>query len=193
MTVAEPRDPYLTPHERDIARLAWEWSLARTTVSAESIHGPRHWRRVSRLGLRIARQEGADALVVAVFAACHDVARIHDGRDMEHGPLGARRVRDELAAQLGLAETRLDLLLVAITEHTWGRVSSDPTIGACWDVDRLDLVRIGFALDPDLLSTASARSGSLQEAAARLWARDRRFRIQAGLPVPNLFATKDDP
>lgn len=187
------RDPYLTPREREIARLAWDWSLARTTVSAESIHGPRHWRRVSRLGLRIARQEGADALVVAVFAACHDVARVHDGRDLQHGPLGAQRLLDDLADQLDLAPARLDLLVEAITHHTGGQVSGDPTIGACWDADRLDLVRIGFALDPDRLSTASARAVELQDAAARLWDRDRRYRIQAGLPVPNLFRPKDDP
>lgn len=187
------RLPYLTLREREIARLAWDWSLDRTQVTAESIHGPPHWRRVSRLGLRIARQEGADALVVAVFAACHDVARVHDGRDMEHGPVGAARLGGELAPRLGMSEARLALLIEAITHHTGGRVSDDPTIGACWDADRLDLVRIGLPLDPDLLSTASARTEALQDAAARMWARDRRTRIQAGLPVPNLFGTEDDP
>ena len=180
------RDPYLTPREREIARLAWDWSLARTTVSAESIHGPRHWRRVSRLGLRIARLEGADALVVAVFAACHDVARIHDGRDLKHGPLGARRLLDDLADQLELAPSRLDLLVEAITHHTGGRVSDDPTIGACWDADRLDLVRIGFDIDRKRLSTRTARSAVLESSARRQWDRDRRFRKKAGLWIPKL-------
>ena len=44
---------------------------------------------------------------------------------------------------LPLEQDRLNLLVVAIHEHTTGRSSRDPTIGLCWDSDRLNLWRIG--------------------------------------------------
>lgn len=162
---------------------AWEWSTSRTEASRESIHGPTHWRRVALLGLRIAACEEADALLVGLFAACHDVARIHDGRDHEHGPRAALWVADELAPRLPLGAARLHKLLFAIRNHTEGHTTPDVTVGTCWDADRLDLVRIGFPIDPARLSTATAREPAMWEAAARLWARSRRFRLRAGLPV----------
>ena len=41
-------------------------------------------------------------------------------------------------------------------EHTDGTISDDPTIGCCWDADRLDLPRVGMQPDPALLSTEAA-------------------------------------
>ncbi len=181
-----PRKPLLNRRERTVIELAWEWSTSQTQVGAKSIHGPVHWRRVARLGLRMARLEGADALVVALFAGCHDVARVHDGKDMKHGPRAAARVQAELAPRLGLEPRQLDALVLAIQGHTEGRVTADPTVGCCWDADRLDLVRIGFTVNPALLSTAAARTHEMQDAAARLWARDKRLRKRAGLPNPAL-------
>lgn len=182
--MAAPRRPQLTPEERRIVERAWAWSTVATTAPEGSIHGPTHWRRVSRLGLRIAGLEGGELVVVAVFAACHDVARIHDGVDFEHGPNAVERIRRELADDLDLSRAQLDLLFRAIERHTEGEVTDDPTVGACWDADRLDLVRIGFDIDPDRLSTATARSAALESAARRQWARDRRFRKKAGLWIP---------
>ncbi len=180
------REPWLTPGDRERIARAWAWSTSVTRVPATSIHGPVHWRRVACLGLRLARLEGADLLVVALFAACHDVARVHDGKDLEHGPRAARWVRRDLAADLDLEPRRLERLLRAIRGHTAGRTSGDRTIGCCWDGDRLDLVRIGFPVNPDLMSTESAVTREMIDRAARLWARDRRRRIEAGLPVPVL-------
>lgn len=175
----------------EIFEAAWVWATATTSVSNESIHGPPHWRRVARLGLEIAAAEGADTMVVSLFAVCHDVARVHDGRDFEHGPKAAELVATTLAPRLGLESAQLDQLLLAITRHTDGQVSDDVTVGACWDADRLDLVRIGFAVRSKLLSTAAARTAELQDAAAALWARDRRIRRRAGLPIINLGDPKE--
>ncbi len=181
---APRRRPQLTPDQRQIVDRTWVWSTRATTAPEGSIHGPTHWRRVSRLGLRIAGVEGGDLLVVALFAACHDVARVHDGIDLEHGPKAVERIRGGLAEDLGLADRQLDALCEAIARHTDGEVTEDPTIGACWDADRLDLVRIGFDIDPQRLSTATARTAALESAARRQWARDCRFRKKAGLWVP---------
>ena len=41
--------------------------------------------------------------------------------------------------------------------HTGGGLSKDPTIGTCWDADRLDLPRVGVIPTPDFLSTAAAK------------------------------------
>jgi hypothetical protein len=43
------------------------------------------------------------------------------------------------------------------------RHSADPTIGACWDADRLNLWRVGVAPARRLLSTAAARSAEVYE------------------------------
>jgi uncharacterized protein len=49
------------------------------------------------------------------------------------------------------------LLLRALTEHADGYKSEDPTIGVCWDADRLDLPRVGIQPNRELLSTTAAR------------------------------------
>jgi uncharacterized protein len=58
---------------------------------------------------------------------------------------------------LAIAAAQLELLTYACDEHTNGLVSDDPTVGACWDADRLDLPRVGVEPDPELFSTAVAR------------------------------------
>ena len=51
----------------------------------------------------------------------------------------------------------MDLLAFACEEHTNGGIGPDPTVGVCWDADRLDLWRVGSVVNPALLSTAAAR------------------------------------
>jgi uncharacterized protein len=191
--VAAVRRLQLTPDERETVRRVWAWSTDVSSAPDDSIHGPSHWRRVGRLGMRIAGIEGGDLLVVALFAACHDIARVHDGIDNEHGPNAVARMHAELPHDLGLSPRQFDLLYRAITSHTEGETVEDPTIGACWDADRLDLVRIGFDIDPRRLSTATARAPALQSTARRLWERDRRFRIAAGLWVPRPIPPRGEP
>ncbi|MCU0605178.1 MAG: hypothetical protein MUC33_21255 [Desulfobacterales bacterium] len=53
---------------------------------------------------------------------------------------------------------RLDLLKGAIFDHTAGLISTDPTVGACWDADRLDIGRVGFVPDPAYFSTAAGKA-----------------------------------
>jgi uncharacterized protein len=52
----------------------------------------------------------------------------------------------------------MGLLGFACEEHTNGGVAPDPTVGACWDADRLNLWRVGIRPDPRLLTTGAARS-----------------------------------
>lgn len=67
----------------------------------------------------------------------------------------ARRLRGEA---FELDDERFALLEEAIALHADGEVTEDPTIGTCWDADRLDLLRVGITPSSELLSTAAART-----------------------------------
>ena len=132
------------------------------------IHGESHWRRVAAHGLYLADDTGADRLVVLLFGMFHDSMRFNDDHDPEHGKRGgflASCLNDEL---IGLSEERLDLLEAACRDHTLGQTTDEPTIGACWDADRLDLVRLGTRIDKAAMSTGPGRSLELQDRARGL-------------------------
>lgn len=132
------------------------------------IHGESHWRRVAAHGLYLADESGADRLVVLLFAMFHDSMRFNDDHDPEHGMRGgflAVCLNDGL---IQLSEDRLDLLDSACRDHPSGLISDDPTIGACWDADRLDLVRLGDTIDNAFMSTDHGRSLLLRDRARGL-------------------------
>jgi uncharacterized protein len=136
---------------------------ARASNRSSSIHGPTHWTRVHEFGKELARSTpGADATVVALFALFHDTMRENDGHDPEHGPRAAALAID-LATLLRIDAARLKLLAAACSDHDRGRTTAEPTIGSCWDADRLDLPRVGITPDPHLFSTqvGKARAASI--------------------------------
>jgi uncharacterized protein len=138
---------------------------AASPASTSPIHGDDHWRRVAALGLALAATDPAvDAELVVLFGITHDAKRTGDGFDLVHGPEAARYVR---RLDLGLSADRLELLTSALAEHSDGWTTSDPTIGACWDADRLDLYRLGRVPRDDLLSTREARTPALRGRARR--------------------------
>ena len=133
---------------------------ARSTGIVSRIHGELHWRTVGANGLWLAELlEGADRHVIFLFALLHDSMRESDGHDPNHGARAAA-LASELHAEglLGLTSTQLELLQHACQEHTNGFVSTEPTVGACWDADRLDLPRVGIRPHPSYMSTAYGRS-----------------------------------
>ena len=69
------------------------------------------------------------------------------------------------------------MLATACAGHELGQVSDDPTIGVCWDADRLELSRLGRRPIPELLSTEAARDFALQEIA---WQRGRHRAVEDG-------------
>lgn len=121
------------------------------------IHGAAHWTRVRYHGLRLARQSGARADVVTLFAFLHDAERRDDGTDRGHGARGARLARRLHGEHFRLDAEGLDMLCHAIEFHSAGLVEGDITVRTCWDADRLDLARLGIRPDPRRLSTAAAR------------------------------------
>lgn len=129
--------------------------LVRSTFHWSSLHGLDHWRRVTDNSVALAAETpGADAEIAMLFGLFHDSMRENDGHDPEHGPRAAK-----LAERLsGLTGYRLELLMLACERHADGEVSSEPTIGVCWDADRLDLPRVGIRPHVSLISTEAGRA-----------------------------------
>ncbi len=130
-------------------------------------HGPLHWLRVRANGLALAdRTPGADAEVVELFALLHDSKRQDEWRDLEHGERAASFVRElKREGALWFSTTRVELLAAACAGHHHPRISGDPTVGCCWDADRLDLSRLGARPREQLLSTKASRDAELQSGA----------------------------
>jgi uncharacterized protein len=153
----------LPPLEIDFARL-WERVTAQYRCGLDSIHGPAHWRRVEQTGLLLAKRTGAEIVVVRLFAVFHDSCRTTEGWDEGHGARGAA-LSEQLRGELfEILDVSFKLLHEACAWHTDGKMHADPTIGTCWDADRLDLGRVGILPDEKLMSTEFgkeiARGGS---------------------------------
>lgn len=137
--------------------LLWYHVKQRSPCKSHCFHGFDHWMRVLRNGRVLTTRSGADNDIVELFALFHDSCRWSDGTDPGHGARGA-----ELAYQLRgdlyeLNDEDFDLLHYACTWHQDRDFSDDPTIGTCWDADRLDLGRVGIIPDPQLLNTKFAK------------------------------------
>jgi uncharacterized protein len=138
-----------------------------------SAHGPSHWRRVEQFGIDLAKEAGADLTVVRLFAVFHDSRRQDEFTDHEHGLRGAelaQLVRGQLYA---LSDARFALLYYACAYHERGRTSDDPTIGCCWDADRLDLPRVGIQPAPELMSTAMGKRLAATGGSRQPWRGER--------------------
>ena len=132
-------------------------ALARRTAPLvqSSIHGELHWQAVARIGLRLsAGTPGAESHLVALFAILHDCRRENDGYDPDHGRRAAQLLHQlDVAGEVTVPDAAFTKLHEALSLHNDGETSRDPTIGVCWDADRLCLPRVGIDLDDGLLST----------------------------------------
>lgn len=149
---------------------------ADTTSDRQSIHGDRHWKRVAQFGRLIAEQEQLNERVLVLFGYFHDCQRLNDGTDPEHGPRAAQYVAVFPKELLGLTSSETNQLMMACHYHTHECETDDPVIRACWDADRLDLLRIGVLPDPTRLSTNTAKKLSdkiRHNSTARLFSRSR--------------------
>jgi uncharacterized protein len=142
----------------DAARLV-DAVLEGSTGKDSFIHGESHWQRVAATGLALLPETpGADPTLVFLFALFHDSMRLNDNYDPLHGRRGAALARKLRGEAFDLADAEMGLLAFACEKHTNGDVSSDPTVGVCWDADRLNLWRVGIRPNPRFLSTEAARS-----------------------------------
>lgn len=132
-----------------------ELAKAQFVMDENSCHGLRHWKEVDLNGEILSLQEGVDPLVVHLFAYLHDCKREEDNGDYEHGDRSAQFVKDIRE------DGKLDFLTVdqyaklwtACLFHAKGGVDEDMTIGACFDADRIELIRVGIVPKIELMST----------------------------------------
>ncbi len=125
----------------------------------DSNHGLPHWKKVEENGLRLAVSNGADRLVVSLFAYLHDARRENEDEDEDHG-IRAAILLDELIAEgvVSLSELQHRQLKQALIWHNSDLAQSDDiTVRTCWDADRLDLHRVGIKPDPSRLFTEEGR------------------------------------
>jgi uncharacterized protein len=154
----KPEKPPSDPHDE-----VYYHAKAVFECDPTSVHGAWHWRAVESNGTQLCRWTGADLAVVRCFALLHDCCRRDDGADPRHGVRAANHLPEfakELAVLKGLDEKQMRLLDIAIRRHVDGKVSDDPTIGTCWDADRLELGRVGIVPDERLMSTAAGKANA---------------------------------
>ena len=165
--------------------------LAEYRLDPAGIHGPAHWLRVRQNGLALARRTpSADPVVIEAFALLHDARRHDDDLDPEHGERAAafaQALYDH--GILTLSADRMALLLEACVGHNHPLTSTHPTIGCCWDADRLDLARLDRRPKDQYLSTAAARDARVQRDAwtrGFSWKVDARGAARWGLEIPHI-------
>jgi uncharacterized protein len=132
-----------------------------------SEHGPFHWKRVEKNGIRLTAETGADLYIVRLFAWFHDSRRENEGHDPAHGKRGGEYSATLRGKFFGIEDEGFEKLIYACKWHTDRHHADEPTIGTCWDSDRLDLGRVGIIPSPEYMSTDSA-SGSPRRALSNL-------------------------
>ncbi len=136
-----------------------KWAKKQYSLGDSSIHGPEHWEKVFENGVMLAgKTPGADVLVVKLFSLLHDCRRENDHYDPDHGRRAAGELQRINGSLLHLSDNQLVLLEQACSGHADGYTSSNPTIGCCWDADRLELPRAGIKPRAQFLSTEAARN-----------------------------------
>ncbi|MFN6016825.1 MAG: hypothetical protein ACK49N_04545 [Verrucomicrobiota bacterium] len=149
-------DPFpLRPDEIPL----WKRVIEQFLLPEPTYHGVSHWLAVLRLGMQLCRHHPADAEIVRLFALFHDSRRQDEQADPGHGPRGAQLAIDfRQAGHFHLDDLRMELLVTACRIHNGGPAQTEPTLAVCLDADRLDLPRFGITLDPERLSTTTAKA-----------------------------------
>ncbi|MEI6835940.1 MAG: HD domain-containing protein [Candidatus Falkowbacteria bacterium] len=138
-------------------------------INTDGLHGLSHFARVEQIGNYLADQTGADLEVLSLFAYTHDLGRVHDDEDLEHGIRSAKIVEQMYAQKIiDITQVQYEQLIYACSYHCLDSARSDDlTVQACWDADRLDLWRDSIEPLPHLLYTSEAKKDK-----TITWARD---------------------
>ena len=131
--------------------------LKDATAYQDGCHGIAHWDRVAEYARIISIHEKFDGWLLRLFAYFHDCQRLDDGRDLEHGPRAADYLMQWTPEALNISEDKQRRLEFACRYHTCEIPTEDRLIRACWDCDRLDIGRVGIAVDTTFLFTDTAK------------------------------------
>ncbi len=140
---------------------------AHQQANSFEIHGDKHWRGVVHIGLNLARLDPrVDPLMVFLFGLFHDLQRANEGNDFDHGRRAGSYVLREGSSFSFIPPDKIDILAEACSGHVDGDLSSHPSIGACWDADRLSLWRLSIEPKPEFLSRDISRDPQVIREAA---------------------------
>jgi uncharacterized protein len=132
-------------------------------MNLNGVHGSNHWNRVRENGLVLAKLNGANPTLIALFSIFHDCQRLSEGLDGQHGHASAQYLVDHRGL-IPLNDDDFELLRNACYYHNSGvTIDPDTTVMTCWDADRLDLGRVGTMPNPEYLCTEEARDGRIIE------------------------------
>ena len=161
------------------------YALETFALDPFGIHGLTHWYGVQAFGRAILKGDGRDSienlLLVDLFGLLHDVARLDDGRDPDHGVRAGVVVRmlDKLK---DIPWEIVQNLARACETHVSGKRPDNYIVGVCWDADRLDLSRFHWDIDQDLISTRTGRQIARDlSGKPRVYVDERRLYYGAGL------------
>lgn len=128
-------------------------------------HGNQHWRCVSLVGSRLAKQENLNPLLPFLFGLFHDSMRENDDRDPDHGERGGQLALEMYErGLLPISQEMLSKLVYACNNHTSSPATYDPHAGVCYDADRLNLWRVGTQPHKNYISTeAGLHSCKMQD------------------------------
>ena len=140
----------------------FQLALSKFSLGEHSCHNENHWEKVEHNAMVLSKHtKGADKVVTRIFALIHDCMRENEDNDPDHG-LRAAQFADEQyhngILKGIISEQQLNTLKYACEYHDKGLVTDDPTVGCCWDADRLDLMRVKTTPDPKYLSTAYGKT-----------------------------------
>ena len=77
-----------------------EYAIKHSILGEYSVHGVSHWDRVAR-NAEVLITSDVDELVVKAFAYIHDVERVNESDDLQHGPRAALLVDEIRSSVLG--------------------------------------------------------------------------------------------
>jgi uncharacterized protein len=145
----------------------------RSTCTYSWEHGEAHWKLVAQCGLRLGREvENCDTWIVLLFAVFHDAMRCDDGDDWEHGQRACELVHQMAAHHARCLSRKQEYVLAtACLLHNRRIPCVHPTMGTCFDADRLNYPRGGTSLDTSQLSTRAAKDPRMIAWSARQLAR----------------------
>ena len=134
-----------------------EYAIKHSILGDYSVHGVSHWDRVAR-NAEVLITSDVDELVVKAFAYIHDVERVNESDDLQHGPRAALLVDEIRSSVLSfLNDQEIEQLKEACRFHTIRHKTEDATVNACFDADRLDLGRVGITPNPNKMATVQGR------------------------------------
>jgi hypothetical protein len=111
-----------------------------TTQSDSGCHTLEHTNSVVFRGIDLALSVGKNPMPVVFAGAFHDMARTHDGFDVNHGKNAVPNAQ-KIMMSFPYNLTNLDKhkIIYAIENHTTGRIAPDYVSACLWDADRIRL------------------------------------------------------